>query len=146
MLLRRVQVIRTLSWRERVLLVEAVVALGLARLLILTIPFRWIVPRLEARPRHRAQMAHRAASIRQIEQVLGVVSRRTPWRSNCLAQGLAGKAMLARRGIASELSLGVAREDNRLAAHAWLQCDGRVITGAEGRERYTVISTFGGET
>ncbi len=45
----------------------------------------------------------------------------------CLPRSLALQRMLARRGIASELRIGVRKESNGaggIAAHAWVEVDG----------------------
>ena len=72
------------------------------------------------------------------------MSRRTPWNSNCLAQAIAAKRMLRRRGTACTLYLGLAKDaHDELAAHAWLRCGNRVLTGGRLSQRqYTVVSTF----
>lgn len=57
---------------------------------------------------------------------------RAPWRSDCLIRALAARRWLARRGCAARLHLGVAREADGLAAHAWLTLDGRPIVGGDG--------------
>jgi hypothetical protein len=51
--------------------------------------------------------------------------------------------MLRRRGVPSTLYLGVMKDDTAgLSAHAWVRSGDVVLTGATGRERFTVISTF----
>jgi hypothetical protein len=50
--------------------------------------------------------------------------------------------MLNRRHIDSTLYLGVAKEKGSLIAHAWLRCGSRYVTGKEGVEKFTVVSTF----
>ena len=53
-------------------------------------------------------------------------------------------AMLRRRGIASRLCLGVAREAGELAAHAWVEVgNDRIIGGAEA-DGFTRLAEFGG--
>ena len=49
------------------------------------------------------------------------------------------------QSIANTLYLGVAREGGAGApaiAHAWLRSGHSVVTGAAGRERFTVVATF----
>jgi hypothetical protein len=71
-------------------------------------------------------------------------ARNLPWECQCLVQAVAGKAMLRRRGLPSTLYLGVAKdEDAKLCAHAWLRCGNVILTGREGADRFTVVSTFG---
>ena len=50
----------------------------------------------------------------------------------CLPQALTLQWLLGRRGIATELRIGVSRDSGNLAAHAWLEHAGRPI--GEARE------------
>jgi hypothetical protein len=53
-----------------------------------------------------------------------------PVPARCLAQALAARAMLRRRGIGSIMHVGVARPDEAaFEAHAWLEAAGIEVTG-----------------
>ena len=79
----------------------------------------------------------------RIGRMVEMVSRYTPWESKCLVQAIVGKMMLRQCGIANTLYLGVGRDKgNSLMAHAWLRCGGLVITGRQGRERFTIVGKF----
>ncbi|HYJ81678.1 MAG TPA: lasso peptide biosynthesis B2 protein [Allosphingosinicella sp.] len=53
-----------------------------------------------------------------------------PTSAQCLAQALAARAMLRRRGIPSLMHVGVARsQDVPFEAHAWLEAEGVGVTG-----------------
>jgi hypothetical protein len=71
------------------------------------------------------------------------VSRHLPWHSSCLVCAIAGRMMLRRRGMPSLLLLG-ARSDPEaeLAAHAWLQCGGVDVVGADIAPEYAPIVAF----
>ncbi len=45
----------------------------------------------------------------------------------CLARSLALVRMLSRRGLATDLRIGVRTEDGKLLAHAWIEWQGRVL-------------------
>ena len=63
-----------------------------------------------------------------------IVSRFVPFAS-CLTQAQACQVLLARRGIASTLCLGVGGQGGRhMRAHAWLMCDGKVVIGGESED------------
>ncbi len=62
----------------------------------------------------------------------------------CLPRALAAHAMLRRRGIASRLCLGVARNGDDIAAHAWIEVGERKIVGADDTGRFTQLAAFGG--
>ena len=137
-----------LSWSEHLLLVEAGLWLGISRLAVSILPFRCLVPWLG---RHMAESPGTGVpaceeQLKRISWAVVATSRHMPWKRKCLAQAMAGKKMLQRRGIASTLYLGVAKEgENALIAHAWLRSGSRILTGARGRKKYTVVSTFADE-
>jgi hypothetical protein len=135
----------SLPWGDRLLLIEATLWLGLARLVMLAIPFRWLAPSLGQQmlesPTTDEPAQHEDA--RRLSRAVVTMSRYTPWESKCLTQAIAGKMMLKRRGIASTLYLGVMKDGNNgLSAHAWLRSGTVILTGGPGRERFTVVSTF----
>lgn len=126
------------------LLLEAAGWLAAARLAVLLVPFRILSRRLGT---HMAESPAdddpRSETLRRVGWALHAVSRRAPWRSLCLEQGLAGKMMLRRRDLPNTLYLGVARDTAaQVRAHAWLRSGRLYVSGAEGRERFTVVSTF----
>lgn len=55
-----------------------------------------------------------------------------PWRADCLVQALAARRWLERAGIPTSLELGATLDlASGLAAHAWLQAGGIVVTGGD---------------
>ena len=129
------------------LFLEAVLWLGLARLAVLLVPFRRLAPHLGTlsyeTPAINPALPHIARTV-SIAQAIQRAARNLPWECQCLVQAIAGKAMLRRRGLPSTLYLGVAKdEDAKLCAHAWLRCGNVILTGREGVNRFTVLSTFG---
>ena len=136
-----------LSWRDRLLLLEAWCYLGAARIALLTIPFRHIARRLGRQfPADHAIPSPSPAlpEARRIGWAVELMSRHTPWESACLAQSMAGKFMLRRRGLTSWLFLGTRKEaSGDLAAHAWLQSGDEILLGGAGRETFTALSSFG---
>jgi Transglutaminase-like superfamily len=133
------------SRRDRLLLIEATVWLGLARLTIGVLPFRWLAPYLGQQQRESptTDVPDAREHVRCISRAVLTMSRHAPWQSSCLAQAIAAKMMLQHRGICSTLYLGVAKDgDEGLVAHAWLRSGATVLTGEPGWERFTVVSTF----
>jgi hypothetical protein len=70
------------------------------------------------------------ALVERVAYTLPVMGLRTPWRSDCLVQALAGRHWLARAGIAADIRLGV-RTEADFGAHAWLKVGERVVTGGD---------------
>lgn len=56
-------------------------------------------------------------------------------QASCLTQGLVLQTLLHRRGVASELKVGVRRDGpGELAAHAWVVVGDRVVLGGNARD------------
>jgi hypothetical protein len=115
---------------------EALTALTVARLALRVLPFAWIarlagatdVGRDDDRP-HRPTTDPVSAGVRS---ALRRGTRWLPWRSTCLTRALAGRMMLARRGVPSALVFGVTRDGASVSAHAWLMtADGTVCGGRD---------------
>ena len=88
-----------------------------------------------------------AKHLQRISWAVVTMSHHLPWECKCLVQAIAGKKMLQRRRIGSTLYLGVAKEgENALVAHAWLRSGSMILTGARGRDRFAVVSTFAEES
>ena len=58
------------------------------------------------------------------------------WPARCLPQAIAGYCLLRRGGLAPVVKLGVAVEPRGLDAHAWLECDGVIVTGGDVDRQY----------
>lgn len=142
---RKLQTLQRISWQKRSLWIEAWLWLGLARFLVLTVPFKHIAPHLGVhRTESSATLSPETAIVaRRVSWAIRSAARLTPWKSNCLAQAITAKRMLQRRGIGSTLYLGVNKnEQGGLAAHAWVRCGQFWLTGGQGHQHYTVVSTF----
>lgn len=136
-----------LSPSEQGAVIEAVLCLGLARLLLF-VPFRRLAPWI-GRPQSSADQADRVLGAGERAQALGVqrallrAAKRLPWHSSCLVCALAGRMMLGRRRLPSVLQLGARRSSaTDLAAHAWLRCGEIDVIGAETAGLYTPIVAF----
>jgi hypothetical protein len=67
-----------------------------------------------------------------------------PWMNAlCLPRALAAHAMLRRRGIASRLCLGIAREKCKPTAHAWVEVGDNKIFSDSDVARFTRLAEFG---
>jgi hypothetical protein len=140
------------KWRrrsrlERLLLLEAFALLGVARLTVLILPFKWLAFSLGRRMNESGTLisASDLQHARMVGQAIRSAAHNTPWKNVCLPRAVAAQWMLKRRRIAATLYLGVKKDDKKpekLAAHAWLRCGDVILTGAEGHRQFTVVSTF----
>ncbi len=127
---------------RRTYLREAAIALILARIAVRLVPFSWIISWANKPPRNINRFA-----INEIPRVAWAVESAAarPWiNALCLPQALAAHAMFRRRGLASQLYLGVARENGSLTAHAWVEIGHNKIVGGGESARYTRLASFGG--
>jgi len=122
--------------------------LGFARLTILTLSFRRLVPKLGISigltpwlPLIEPVQEQRA---RLIGQVVRQAARVTPWESNCFPQAVVARVLLGYYGVPYCLFFGVRRkaDDGEFDAHAWV-ASGRVrVTGGYCFSRYTVVAVL----
>jgi Transglutaminase-like superfamily len=134
-----------LKTMQRLHLREAAMFLILARLAVRFLPAAWILAWARRPPRHVNRFA--------VQQVAGWVPwavetmAAKPWmQAACLPRALAAQAMLRRRGVASRLCLGVAREGAGLSAHAWLELgQDWIIVGEAQAPLFKRLVEFGGE-
>lgn len=146
-MLKKIKKFSNLESRERWLFIEAYARLGVMRAAILILPFKRLVKSLDHR---KGAVAPRLESVQmQMALAIGEAVRRaagnTPWESACLTQTLTAQRMLKKRGIGGIFHLGAtmdAAAEEKLKAHAWLQCGRHIITGEAGHEQYAVLSTF----
>jgi len=130
---------------EQALYLEVTFWLGLSRLAILVLPFRWTARFLGVHMASSAEVdlnEDRATAI-AVARAIRIMSRHLPWECKCLAQAIAGKIILQKRHIPTTLYLGVTKKkDGDLNAHAWLRAGDIIILGGGGLDRFAVVSTF----
>jgi hypothetical protein len=80
-----------------------------------------------------------APPVTQLAWLVTVAGRYSPATATCLTEALALSWLLSRRGIATNIRIGVAHRHGDLAAHAWLEQDGRVILGKEDAAAYAPL-------
>ena len=136
----------------KVMALEAVLLLLLARLLVKYVPMR--------RWRHRLATAEEPGSPppegrrmgRKVARVVRRVAWHVPFRAVCLPQAMAAQWMLRRRGIPSRLFFGARRRPktapprDRPASgmdfHAWLTVSDACVLGGAERDTYVALPPF----
>src|SRR5262245_30874471 len=127
---------------RRAYLREAFVAIVLAWIAVRFIPATRVFAWANRAPRRINRFAANEANwiAWAVEQVAT-----KPWiNALCLPRALATHAMLRRRGIASRLCLGVARQDQTLIAHAWVEIGECGAVKDRDAGRFTSLAKFGG--
>jgi hypothetical protein len=123
---------------ERRLLFSALGSMIAVRLGLWLMPLQRILAYLKRLQLQTSEFSKNSeVSTKQIAWAIRTVGRYLPGGGNCLVQALTGQFMLARRGYASQLQIGAAREEGEFKAHAWVECEGQVVIGAAGVSQYT---------
>ncbi len=126
---------------RRVYLREAAVLLVLARLAVRFAPATRLYAWADRPPRRIRRFA--ADEARWVSWAVEHLANR-PWmNAQSLPRALAAHAMLRRRGIASRLCLGVARDGGEVATRAWVEIGGDKIVGGAGTEGFARLAAFG---
>lgn len=121
---------RALSAADRRLLAETGLQLVFTRLGLWLLPYerlRRVLRRTRpSRPEQPRDFTDR------VSWAVHAVARRLPG-TTCLAQSLTAVTLLQRRGCRADLRIGVQEPRQSAArpldAHAWVECDGRVVVG-----------------
>ena len=151
LLSREARRLRAFAPAQRRLVFQALGWLLLLRIATLTLPFRRVAAllRLAASDRPGFPAGHGDAfpggagqCAEAVGWVIAATAARTPWRSSCLVQSLAGHLMLRRLGVPSDVYLGVGKDAaGEFTAHSWLRCGDHVVTGG-GERRHAVIACY----
>ena len=126
---------------------EAACLLGFARLLVWALPFKYWVKLIGTPMSSRSdyQQVHiKPEKLLNIQWAIKSAAYRVPWQAVCLPQAMTAKWMLSFRGQKSKLLLGLRadpQKNNKLAAHAWLECGADIIVG-EVDEKYSKVTHF----
>lgn len=82
------------------------------------------------------------ATVERTVWAVTAIARYVP-RATCLTQALATQVLLARQGEASELQIGVARDESLgVRAHAWLEHRGRIVIGGASADDFVPLSSL----
>lgn len=138
------------SWTERFSLVESTVYLIVARAAIWLVPFRFYSRLLG---KHASMdMKHGGTppisnddqiKCKQVRWAISVAAKHLPFEVVCLPRAIAARCMLLRRGVHSELLLGVRKEtQDALVAHAWLIVSGDIVIGKTGASDHAPVARF----
>lgn len=132
---------RAFSSREKSLLWEAVACLFWARVILL-FPLRIALRILRAETRADAGSMVNSGAVEEIKLAVARAARHVPFKAVCLQQAFAAFVMLRRHGLPATVHLGVRRQGDALAAHAWSASGNISVTGTEQASEFVPIATF----
>ena len=101
----------------------------------LWLPLFWLGLRFMGLPRLQAWLQRRPLAvdparaltlpaIQALGDAVNIAARHTPFPATCLSRSLLLGWLLRRRGVASDLRIGVRLTNGVLDAHAWVECAG----------------------
>jgi hypothetical protein len=126
---------------DRWLLVSAIVSLIKARIVVTFVPLRKILQPVMLRTNATPPDSEK------ISWAVETAGRIVPTGENCLVRAIAGREMLARRGVSSQIRLGIAKNSpDILKGHAWLECGDKIITGEGEHRNYVPMPAPSAET
>jgi hypothetical protein len=103
------------------------------------VPSRGLLRGVAARVKAAPAPARFDPAVARLGWAVRAASRRIP-RASCLTQALSAQLLLARRGLSSELKIGVTRDPVKgFAAHAWVLVEGRVLVGGRDTARFRTL-------
>jgi hypothetical protein len=135
------------SLTTQLLLIPAWLLTGLARLMVLLVPFRLFAPSLGEHygvtafiPLLDSRQQSRALSIGRAVRMSSTLA---PWNANCQAQAIAARWLFALFGVPFAIFYGVAKDPvEQMKAHAWM-CAGPIqVTGGYAFDEFTVVAVF----
>lgn len=139
---RKRRTLRRLSGRQWSLLIEAGLLLAAASAAIALLPFAR-VGRLASGKNVALVPRGEATEIAELRWAITAVARRVPFRAKCFEQGMAAQWMLRRRGIASTLFYGIARDRDRpLSAHVWVRAGAFDVVGCDNIADFVTVAQF----
>lgn len=139
---RKRRTLRRLSGRQWLLLIEAGLLLAVASAAIALLPFARVGRLASGRDAPLAPLRE-AAVIVELRWAITAMARRAPFRAKCFEQGMAAQWMLRRRGIASTLFYGIARDrDRALSAHVWVRAGAYDVVGCENISDFAMVAQF----
>jgi len=123
----KLRTIRSFTAQDWILLVQAWSLLLAIDIGLRILPFRkiqsWMMPR------HHKEISSAQAEImiRRSSDFVELAARNHIYPMTCLRRSLAMQTLLSKRGVNTDLFIGVRRNQEKLEAHAWLEYQGQPI-------------------
>jgi len=137
--------LKELNWRERKLLIQALVLLPIINILLKSMGYARLVQTIEKRIpiSEKAKPASSRKHLNDAQGVARIVSiaaNHGLYQATCLRRSLVLIILLRQQGIESELCFGARLLDQGLEAHAWVEIGGVVINdNPDIRLQYTPL-------
>lgn len=143
-LIKKLGMFLKLKFKDKLLFLETLVLEGIARAVILIVPFNKIKKYIGIHKKETSfEIDNTSCQIAmRVGWAVNHVSKNTPWESKCLVQALTAQRMLKRRKVSSTIYLGVKKNGGKMEAHAWLRCGQVYVTGGINKNEFTEVARF----
>lgn len=130
---KRLTQLKALSTEEWQLLLSSLLLLPAIALALRLRGLKWTQAFLQNRAKDydTARSQDTLKTAESVARMVGIAARHGPYRANCLKQSLATWWLLLRRGIVSDLKIGVNTDAGDFSAHAWVEYRGNVLLEAD---------------
>lgn len=132
--MHRVSAWRSLSRLQRRLLLTAWLLFPVLIVTLRLRGYRWLqtwLIRISPEPSQFGADAHAVSNVtEETARSVEIAARYALLNANCLSRSMMLWWLLRRRGVATELRIGVRKRDGRFEAHAWIELEGRVLNDA----------------
>jgi len=139
---KRIQQLQALSADEWRVLLLSMPLLPMIALVLQLKGFKWTQALLSnhSNPKSSIPEDEQLKMAQSIARMVSAAANHGPYRANCLKKSLATWWLLERRGIATELNIGVNKEAGDFNAHAWVEYRGNVlIDSSDVGERFSAF-------
>ena len=136
--------VRQLPSSRLLLLGKTFLLLLSARIALAVLPIRYIFdwksrPVVPATNYSSAQLR---TTVELVAWSVECIANRSPFKFVCFPQCLAAVALLRSVGVESRLHYGVARVENRLVTHTWLEAGGEVLVGRVAADGFSTLKVY----
>lgn len=134
--MRRLKRFAAMPRKERHLLLRSFIWISAVRVGLWVLPLRAIRSIILSYGKDS-----RNDSVEEVVRAVRTSSRYVPG-ATCLTQALAAQALLAGSNHQSRIEIGVAKDGELFAAHAWLVCDEQIVLGGPDVTRYVPLVSW----
>lgn len=120
------------GWSERRSFLQAIVLLPVASLALRLWRFQLVYESLQEATSLKGSQAQEELlrEAQRTARMVDAAAHYVPYDATCLRRSLVLWWLLRRRGIDSRLRIGVRKEADGILAHAWVECQERVLNDA----------------
>jgi hypothetical protein len=126
---KRIQQLQALSTDEWRVLLLSMTLLPLIALALKLKGLKWTQALLSRYSNQKSSISEddKLKMAQSVARMVSAAANHGPYRANCLKKALATWWLLGRRGIVTEIRIGVNKASQAFSAHAWVVCRGNVL-------------------